>query len=72
MPFQVPDAVPWVDLAEMLNIKFKAMTGRGLSESNLTFLGGKLLGTNGPDLSTALVTWSQFYKVCTTAGDDTI
>lgn len=62
LPFQVPDAVPWVDLAEMLNIKFKAMTDRGLSESNLAFLGGKLLGTNGPDLSTAVVTWSQFYK----------
>lgn len=62
VPFQVPDAVPWAELAEMLNTKFKAMTGKGLSESNLTFLAGKLFGTNGPDLSTAVVTWSQFYK----------
>lgn len=62
IPFQVPDAVPWSDLAEMLSTKFKAMTGKGLSDSNLNFLAGKLFGPSVPDLSTAVVTWSQFYK----------
>ena len=63
IPFQVPDAVSWLELAKMLSTKFKAMTGRGLSESNLSFLAGKLFGNSGTDLDTAMVTWSQFYKV---------
>ena len=63
VPFQVPEAVPWIELAQMLSTKFKAMTGRELSESNLTFLAGKLFGNSGTDFSTAMVSWSQFYKV---------
>lgn len=62
IPFQVPDSVSWLELAKMLSTKFKAMTGRGLSESNLSFLAGKLFGNSGTDLDTAMVSWSQFYK----------
>ena len=63
VPFQVPDSVPWPALAEMLSTKFKAQTGRELSESNLNFLGEKLFNSSGTDLSTAMVAWNQFYKV---------
>ncbi|XP_053409136.1 signal transducer and activator of transcription 5B-like isoform X3 [Mercenaria mercenaria] len=62
-PFQVPDKVPWSDLAKMLSTKFCAMTGRGLSDSNLKYLGNKLFGTSGTvDFSSAVVTWAQFNK----------
>lgn len=40
------------------------MTGRGLSESNLKYLGNKLFGTSGTvDFTGAMVTWAQFNKV---------
>jgi hypothetical protein len=31
-PFKVPSSVPWPAMANLLNVKFKAETGRGLSE----------------------------------------
>lgn len=63
-PFQVPDQVPWPDVAEMLSIKFYQMTGRGLKESNLQYLANKLFNTSGNhDYSNTMVTWSQFNKV---------
>lgn len=41
VPFVVPDKVPWSQVAEALNVKFKAATGRPLTEENLKFLGEK-------------------------------
>lgn len=38
IPFQVPDKVPWIRLAEALNMKFKHATGRALTDDNLQFL----------------------------------
>ena len=50
----------------MLSTKFCAMTGRGLSEGNLKYLGNKLFGTSGTvDFSSAVVSWAQFNKVNT-------
>jgi signal transducer and activator of transcription 5B len=40
-PFAVPDKVAWHLVAEALNMKFKAATGRNLTEENLRFLGEK-------------------------------
>jgi hypothetical protein len=31
-PFKVPSSVPWPAMANLLNVRFKAETGRGLSE----------------------------------------
>lgn len=41
VPFNVPDKVPWRNVAEALNMKFSAATGRGLTEESLTFLAEK-------------------------------
>lgn len=41
VPFNVPDKVPWRNVAEALNMKFSAATGRGLSDESLTFLAEK-------------------------------
>ncbi len=43
-PFVVPEVVAWPKVAEALNNFFHAHTGRGLTESNLDYLGRKLLG----------------------------
>ena len=40
-PFLVPDKVPWCQVANTLNMKFKASCGRGLTEENLRFLASK-------------------------------
>ena len=40
-PFLVPEKVPWVQVANTLNMKFKASCGRGLTDENLKFLAGK-------------------------------
>lgn len=46
--FEVPNQrmflftkVPWPQVADMLDAKFKSATGRGLNEDNLKFLAGK-------------------------------
>lgn len=43
IPFNVPDKVPWRSVAEAINMKFSAATGRGLSEDSLIFLAEKAL-----------------------------
>lgn len=42
MPFQVPEKVPWSEMAEVLSTKFKAATGRELMPDNLQFLACKV------------------------------
>ena len=65
-PFIVPEKVPWLQVANTLNMKFKASCGRGLTEDNLKFLAGKAfsfrnMGYNA-DCSNLMITWSQFCK----------
>lgn len=43
VPFVVPDKVPWSQVAEALNMKFRSATGRTLTEDNLRFLAEKVL-----------------------------
>ncbi|XP_035907568.1 signal transducer and transcription activator isoform X2 [Anopheles stephensi] len=64
IPFQVPDKVIWNQLAEALNMKFRASTGRSLTAENMHFLCEKAFKTNLPfpvpnDLT---IMWSQFCK----------
>ncbi|XP_071451764.1 signal transducer and activator of transcription 5B isoform X2 [Hetaerina americana] len=40
-PYAVPERVPWPQAAEALSVKFRAATGRALTEENLRFLGEK-------------------------------
>jgi signal transducer and activator of transcription 5B len=59
MPFQVPERVSWFRVAQALNVKFKSINGRALTEENLRFLAEKAFRTpNHSDL----LTWSQFCK----------
>lgn len=44
--FEVPSSVPWHELANLLNAKFKHETGRGLTEDHLYYLASKLFGKN--------------------------
>ncbi|XP_046749375.1 signal transducer and activator of transcription 5B isoform X1 [Diprion similis] len=65
VPFAVPDKVPWGQVAEALNVKFRSATGRPLTEDNLRFLGEKAFrgGNSGnQDYSGLLLTWGQFCK----------
>ncbi|XP_055953288.1 signal transducer and activator of transcription 5B-like isoform X2 [Argiope bruennichi] len=62
VPFQVPEKVSWKEVADVLNTKFKANTGRSLSEDNLQFLAGKVFRSSGFIDPSAMVTWSQFCK----------
>jgi STAT protein, DNA binding domain. len=41
IPFAVPDKVAWCQVADALNMKFKAATGRELTAENLRFLAEK-------------------------------
>ncbi|CRK98250.1 CLUMA_CG011612, isoform A [Clunio marinus] len=63
-PFVVPDKVPWNRLADTLNIKFRASTGRNLTAENLHFLCEKIFNTQVPMPPTDdyLVSWTQFCK----------
>ncbi|XP_048520808.1 signal transducer and activator of transcription 5B isoform X3 [Dendroctonus ponderosae] len=61
-PFQVPDKVPWSKVRETLSQKFKAATGRALSEDNLHFLADKLFRGNFMQSTTQAVSWGQFCK----------
>ena len=38
IPFRVTDHVPWIRIAEALNLKFTSYTGRGLTNENLNYL----------------------------------
>ncbi|KAH6929480.1 hypothetical protein HPB50_000580 [Hyalomma asiaticum] len=63
VPFVVPDKVPWHQLGEVLSMKFKSATGRGLSDDNLRYLAGKIYrGQPIKDGNNTLVSWSQFCK----------
>ncbi|XP_052865654.1 signal transducer and transcription activator-like [Anopheles cruzii] len=64
IPFQVPDKVCWNKLADALNMKFRASTGRSLTSENMHFLCEKAFKTSLPfpvpnDLT---IMWSQFCK----------
>lgn len=64
IPFQVPDSVPWPDVAIMLSTKFQQMTGAGLTDLHLKCIAAKLLPNMVEgDLSKCMVTWSQFNKM---------
>ncbi|XP_041351652.1 signal transducer and activator of transcription 5B-like [Gigantopelta aegis] len=65
VPFHVPDQVMWPQLKEQLDLKFKAITGRGLTEDHLNYLATKLLDGQLPtndDFSACTVSWSLFNK----------
>ncbi|KAK8780494.1 hypothetical protein V5799_018164 [Amblyomma americanum] len=63
VPFAVPDKVPWPQLGEVLSMKFRSATGRGLSEDNLRYLAGKVFrNTQIQDYTNMPVSWSQFCK----------
>ncbi|XP_059170023.1 signal transducer and activator of transcription 5B-like isoform X2 [Physella acuta] len=60
VPFTVPDQVEWRLLADQLNMKFMSHTGKGLSETNLSYIASKLF--NNKDPNSSFVTWAQFNK----------
>jgi len=61
--FQVPEKVPWPRVADMLDTKFKAATGRGLTPENLQYLAGKAFrNPDCQDFSGQLLSWQQFCK----------
>ncbi|XP_026271411.1 signal transducer and activator of transcription 5B isoform X3 [Frankliniella occidentalis] len=63
VPFAVPDKVPWCQVAEALNMKFRYATGRPLTEENLRFLAEKAFrNPNMTDFQNQMLTWSQFCK----------
>lgn len=65
IPFQVPDKVPWVRLAEALSMKFKHATGRELVEDNLQYLCEKVFRHPTPNTlnqNEMYITWAQFCK----------
>ncbi|KAJ8681673.1 hypothetical protein QAD02_017465 [Eretmocerus hayati] len=66
VPFAVPDKVPWAQVAEALNVKFRSSTGRALTEDNLHFLAEKAFrggNTSGcQDYSNLMLSWAQFCK----------
>uniref|UniRef100_A0A1L8DG60 Signal transducer and activator of transcription n=1 Tax=Nyssomyia neivai TaxID=330878 RepID=A0A1L8DG60_9DIPT len=65
IPFQVPTKVPWTHLAATLNMKFKAFTGRELTEANLQFLCEKVFRHGTPNTlnqKEMYITWAQFCK----------
>ncbi|XP_022177846.1 signal transducer and activator of transcription 5A-like isoform X2 [Myzus persicae] len=62
VPFNVPDKVPWKSVAEAINMKFSAATGRGLSEDSLIFLAEKAFRMQNMAFNNMLISWSQFCK----------
>ncbi|XP_050693053.1 signal transducer and activator of transcription 5B-like isoform X3 [Eriocheir sinensis] len=63
IPFTVPEKVPWPQVADMLDAKFKSATGRGLTEDNLKFLAGKAFRSPQiQDFTNMMLSWSQFCK----------
>lgn len=53
--------VPWTSVADTLSIKFRAATGRPLTEENLRFLAEKAFRGGFSD-SNQLLSWAQFCK----------
>lgn len=64
VPFHVPDKVSWNLLAEALNTKFRASTGRSMTPENMHFLCEKAFRANlqYPVSNDLTITWSQFCK----------
>ncbi|KAI4481547.1 hypothetical protein M0802_013958 [Mischocyttarus mexicanus] len=65
IPFVVPDKVPWGQVAEALNVKFRSATGRPLTDDNLHFLAEKAFrggNSGGQEYSSLLLSWAQFCK----------
>lgn len=61
IPFAVPEKVPWTVVAETLSLKFRAATGRPLTEENLCFLGEKAFRGTFTDCN-QMLSWAQFCK----------
>ncbi|XP_021955886.1 signal transducer and activator of transcription 5B isoform X2 [Folsomia candida] len=59
IPFQVPNRVPWVDVAQLMSAKFLSVTGRPLSEDNLRCLRQKAFRGNS---HSEHITWAEFCK----------
>lgn len=59
IPFQVPNRVPWAELAQVMSAKFLAITGRALSDDNLRCLKQKAFRGNSHSES---ISWSEFCK----------
>lgn len=65
VPFAVPEKVPWCQVAEALNVKFRSATGRALTDDNLRFLADKAFrggNANCQDLTNLPLSWAQFCK----------
>ncbi|KAK9870367.1 hypothetical protein WA026_007935 [Henosepilachna vigintioctopunctata] len=62
VPFAVPDKVVWSKIAETLSVKFRAATGRQLTDDNLRFLAEKAFRGNYNESQNPMLTWSQFCK----------
>ncbi|XP_071530717.1 signal transducer and activator of transcription 5B isoform X2 [Panulirus ornatus] len=66
IPFTVPEKVPWPQIADMLDAKFKSATGRGLTEENVKFLACKAFRLDRSpqvqDFTNMYLSWSQFCK----------
>uniref|UniRef100_A0A8D8A5G2 Signal transducer and activator of transcription n=1 Tax=Culex pipiens TaxID=7175 RepID=A0A8D8A5G2_CULPI len=64
VPFHVPDKVSWNLLAEALNTKYRASTGRSMTQENMHFLCEKAFRANlqFPVSDDLTITWSQFCK----------
>lgn len=62
VPFSVPDKVLWSNVAETLSLKFRAATGRPLTEDNLRFLADKAFRGNYNEASNPMLSWAQFCK----------
>lgn len=61
IPFAVPEKVPWTSVADTLSLKFRAATGRPLTEENIRFLAEKAFRGTYTDPN-QLLTWAQFCK----------
>ncbi|KAK2166934.1 hypothetical protein LSH36_33g03003 [Paralvinella palmiformis] len=61
IPFQVPDRVPWPQLAQALNTKFASNCGIGLDAQHLSYLASKIFGPHD-DYSTHMVSWAHFNR----------
>ncbi|KAF5306526.1 hypothetical protein FQR65_LT18544 [Abscondita terminalis] len=61
VPFNVPDKVPWSNVAETLSLKFRAATGRPLTEENIRFLAEKAFRGNFTEPN-QMLSWAQFCK----------
>ncbi|XP_045471331.1 signal transducer and activator of transcription 5B isoform X3 [Harmonia axyridis] len=62
VPFAVPDKVQWNKVAETLSLKFRAATGRPLTEDNLRFLAEKAFRGSYSESQNPMLTWAQFCK----------